>query len=198
MGNLHHKSDYKNIIKEQTKLIKILRNIIKKNINKTHKDVELQTENINKTYKDVELQTENINKTYKDVELQTENINKTHKDIESHNIEETIDIIKSNNTKKDKYINCGKKWTIEDNKKLINMYLQEMDANLMITTFGRTKYALQCQIRRIIYNDYLICKDKIHVRKKYKITIEKLDEIIEKYNYKYRYRKKYSNIMKMI
>jgi hypothetical protein len=93
-----------------------------------------------------------------------------------------VDIIKSSQHKKDKYINCGKKWTIEDNKKLINMYLQETDIDLMITNFGRTKYALQCQLRRIIYDDYLTCKDKIHIQQKYKITIEKLDEIIEKYN----------------
>ena len=68
------------------------------------------------------------------------------------------------------------------------MYLEETDIDVMIATFGRTKNALCCQLRRIVYDDYLMCQDKIHIQQKYKITVKKLDDIIEKCNYKYRFR----------
>jgi hypothetical protein len=92
----------------------------------------------------------------------------------------------SKKIKQSKYPNCGKKWTEKDKEKLKEMYINAIDKDEMVNYFGRSKYALICELRRIIYNDYIQTHNRDEICNQYNITEEKLDEIIKKHtNSKY-------------
>jgi hypothetical protein len=116
-------------------------------------------------------------------------IEKEHKHIMDTTIDDdTEEIISSiqtiekyDNTKKSKYPNRGKKWIDRDKLKLKEMYINEYDTDDMVIYFGRSKKALICELRRIIYTDYLKSNNKEEICEEYNITEEKLDEIIKKH-----------------
>ena len=83
------------------------------------------------------------------------------------------------------YNNRGKKWKDDERKKLIEMYLNDIDLDIMISHFQRTKYALICELRRIIYQEYMTYPNKETIIKKYRITEDKLNGIIKKYATRY-------------
>ena len=162
---------------------KIYLNIIenKDNIIKEKNDIIIFNQNIITSQNQyMELLKNRVEYLEKYISTRLEYLEKYTLDNNTETLDNNIEIL---DIKNEIYINHGKKWTDQDKIKLINMYLHNNSIEDMIKCFKRTPSAIKCEIRKMIYLDYITDLNRNRIIHKYEITEKKLNDIIAKRRY---------------